>query len=135
MSDTNRPIYAGGKLRSAPAARDLKSQAQLPGKAPGDHAGHMLASRFGFEGEGFNLTPMAPKLNLSAFKKLENLWNRLKKQGHEVEVHVFAVHKTNPNRADQFAVAYSVDGGQPVMTVLDNPLPKTGKTSNGATVH
>jgi hypothetical protein len=116
-------VYAEGTLGDVSAARDLPAQAGLAGKLPGDQAGHALAARFGFTGKAANLVPMAPELNLSAFKKLENHLARLKADGRKVTLEVWGIPGPNPQRPDRFFVVYSVDGKAATAT-FDNPVPK-----------
>jgi RHS repeat-associated protein len=115
-------VYAEGTLGDVAAPRDIRAQAEISGKLPGDQAGHALAARFGFTGKAPNLVPMAPELNLSAFKKLENHLARLKADGRTVTLEVWGVPGLNPQRPDRFFVIYTIDGKAATAT-FDNPAP------------
>lgn len=43
-------------------------------ECPGDHKGHLIGDRFYGSNDIGNLVPMSPKLNLSSYKVIENIW-------------------------------------------------------------
>jgi hypothetical protein len=65
---------------------------------------------------------MAPELNLSAFKKLENHLARLQADGRKVTLEVWGVPGSNAQRPDRFFVVYTIDGKAATAT-FDNPAP------------
>jgi hypothetical protein len=123
----------------SPGVRNVEAQRALPGKLPGDHATHLLADRFGYEGGLHNLTPArGSEVNLSGLKRLENLWASLRADGHQVSASVHVVPSTNPLRGSRLVVEYSVDGGRSVVVPIDNPVPAgatSGPQSGPKTVH
>ena len=54
----------------------LRHDADTPGKQDGDHAGHLAGDRFGGSEKLDNIVSQLRNVNLSQYKKLENLWAR-----------------------------------------------------------
>lgn len=108
-----RVVHAAARLEVVDLdhPRDKSAQTQLIGKPPGDHAGHIFARIFQGPGESINLTPMeGNKVNLSAYKNVENTWRKALQEGKEVQVEVDRVYRSDAKRADAFQVTYWIDG-------------------------
>lgn len=54
----------------------LDHEANTPGKLPEDHAGHLAGDRFGGSPRLDNIVSQLANHNLSAYKRMENLWAR-----------------------------------------------------------
>ncbi|WP_324603462.1 DNA/RNA non-specific endonuclease [Listeria grayi] len=54
---------------------------KTPDKQEGDHAGHLVADRFGGSGDLDNLVSQAKKVNLKHYKNLEDTWAKAIKEG------------------------------------------------------
>ena len=127
VGEHGQPLYGGGKWQPGAGLRDLEAQARLPGKLPGDHAGHLLPTRGGFEGPRHNLTPMAGReVNQGTYARLESFLGRMRRAGHGVEQEVIPVYTNNPLRADRFVVTYRIDDGHPVTVTVENPMSSAG---------
>lgn len=87
-----------------------------------DHAGHLIASRFGGFAEKINLVPMEATLNNGAFKKLENEWMKALEQGKSVSVKVEPVYLSPELRPDRIRIEYSIDGNTVDLTWINQPL-------------
>ncbi|GAB3762990.1 DNA/RNA non-specific endonuclease [Microlunatus parietis] len=107
-----RVVHAAAKLEVVDLdhPRDRSAQTQLIGKLPGDHAGHIFARIFQGPSDGINLTPMeGTKVNLSAYKKIENTWRTALEAGRDVRVEVSLLYRDQKPRADAFMVTYWID--------------------------
>ena len=80
------------------------------GKQKGDHAGHLIADRFGGSAELDNLVSQSAFVNLSEYKKLENIWDNAIKNGQKVSFDMQIKYDENSSRPSEFIVEYSVDG-------------------------
>lgn len=108
-----RVVHASAKLEVVDLdhPRDKSAQSQLIGKLPGDHAGHLFARIFQGPGDSINLTPMeGNKVNLSAYKTVENSWRKALLEGKDVSAEVELVYRSESMRADAFQVTYWIDG-------------------------
>ncbi|MFC7625447.1 DNA/RNA non-specific endonuclease [Microlunatus sp. GCM10028923] len=111
--DRGRVVHASAKLEVVDLdhPRDRSAQANLIGKLPGDHAGHLFARIFQGPGDAINLTPMeGNRVNLSAYKAVENSWRKALLEGKEVRAEVELVYRSEKMRADAFQVTYWIDG-------------------------
>ncbi|QKS11730.1 DNA/RNA non-specific endonuclease [Curtobacterium sp. Csp1] len=75
-----------------------------------DHGGHIFATLFGGPGEGINLTAQWSKVNLGAYKALENQWAAAIDSGRSVRVEV---NLTYPDRfrPSRYDVEYQIGDG------------------------
>ncbi|MDF2911369.1 MAG: hypothetical protein K0Q56_2250 [Sporolactobacillus laevolacticus] len=88
----------------------LPHNAHTPGKEPGDHAGHLAADRFGGSPELDNLVSQSSSVNLSKYKKLENLWAKAVEEGKDVSVNVKINYDGTGMRPISFNITYKIDG-------------------------
>lgn len=111
--DQGRVTHASARLTVVDLdhPRSRSAQTELVGRLPGDHAGHIFARIFQGPADSINLTPMeANKVNLSAYKKIENTWRSALEDGKDVRVEVELVYRKDSMRPDAFAVTYWIDG-------------------------
>jgi hypothetical protein len=89
--------------------RNSTAQRDLPDKGAEDHAGHIFARIFKGPGDLINLVPMhGRKVNLSAYRVLENLWSRAIKANGAVTVEVRFEYIDHGRRPDEIIVRYKV---------------------------
>jgi hypothetical protein len=83
-----------------------------PGKEVGDHAGHLIADRFGGSKEIDNLISQLRSVNLSSYKKIENEWARSlsKVPPLKVEVNIKVLYEGTDLRPSAFEIKYKIDG-------------------------
>ncbi len=79
-------------------------------KQKGDHAGHLIADRFGGSKELDNLVSQSALVNLGEYKKLENIWARALDNAQKVSVDIKLQYDGNSMRPSRFSVTYSIDG-------------------------
>lgn len=75
-----------------------------------DQGGHIVASRFFGPGEQINMYPMVDKLNLGAWKQMENSWADAMVAGKDVKIEVNAIFEGTSKRPSKFEVEYYIDG-------------------------
>ena len=88
----------------------LKHNSNTYGKEPGDHAGHLIADRFGVSPELDNLVSQAKNVNQCEFGELENQWARALKNGQKVTVNIDIHYEQGGVRPVSFDVSYTIDG-------------------------
>ncbi|MDU3527052.1 DNA/RNA non-specific endonuclease, partial [Clostridium sp.] len=88
----------------------LPHNPDTPGKLEGDHAGHLAGDRFGGSPELDNLVSQASNVNLSQYKKIENVWATAIKQGKQVKVNVEIKYDGDGLRPSKFNIKYTIDG-------------------------
>ena len=109
-----------GRLESM-SATDLKlterekrliHDGKTPGKDLGDHAGHLIADRFGGSKEIDNIVSQLREVNLSTYKRIENEWARALSAVPElkVEVNIKVIYKETDLRPSGFEIEYKIDG-------------------------
>jgi hypothetical protein len=83
-----------------------------PGKEVGDHAGHLIADRFGGSKEIDNLISQLSSVNLSSYKKIENEWARALSAVPplKVEVNIKVIYEGTELRPNAFEIKYKIDG-------------------------
>ena len=81
-----------------------------PGKLEGDHAGHLVGDRFGGSPELDNLVSQLASVNLSEYKKLENIWAKALEEGKNVSVNIEVKYGGDSLRPSEFIVEYTIDG-------------------------
>ncbi|MEC2159698.1 T7SS effector LXG polymorphic toxin [Virgibacillus halodenitrificans] len=97
----------------------LSHNPNTPGKQQGDHAGHLAGDRFGGSPELDNLVSQSSNINLSQYKKLENLWANAIKDGKQVNVNVKVEYSGNSSRPLSFNVQYEIDGERFIKDLLN----------------
>ena len=80
------------------------------GKLKGDHAGHLIADRFGGSKELDNLVSQSALVNLSKYKRIENQWARAIKKGQKVTTNIEVRYNGNSMRPSGFMIEYNIDG-------------------------
>ncbi len=80
------------------------------GKQPGDHAGHLIADRFGGSPEIDNLISQLSNDNLSAYKKLENQWVKAIDAGQKVEIKIDLNYNGSDLKPNQYIVDFIING-------------------------
>ena len=80
------------------------------GKKEGDHAGHMVADRFGGSPNLDNIVSQSQEVNLSLYKKIENQWAKAKKEGKTVTTNINIKYEGDSLRPTEFNVEYTIDG-------------------------
>lgn len=109
-----------GRLESM-SATDLKlterekrliHDGKTPGKDLGDHAGHLIADRFGGSKEIDNLISQLRSVNLSSYKKIENKWAKALSEvpPSKVEVNIKVLYEGTDLRPSAFEIEYKIDG-------------------------
>ena len=87
-----------------------------PGKRPGDHAGHLIADRFGGSNHLDNLISQSSRLNQSDFRSVENNWARaLNRGGSVTDVEIQVLYNGNDVRPSGFVVKSVVDGSYQII--------------------
>lgn len=108
----------GGSLELSDLDR-LRHKSKTPGKLKGDHAGHMIADRFGGSPDLDNIVSQAANLNLSGWKKMEILWANALKKGKKVDVDIKINYDGDNLRPKSFDVRYIIDG-EAVLQTFNN---------------
>jgi hypothetical protein len=109
-----------GRLESM-SATDLKlterekrliHDGKTPGKDLGDHAGHLIADRFGGSKEIDNIVSQLREVNLSTYKRIENEWARALSgvPPLKVEVNIKVIYEGTDLRPSGFEIKYKIDG-------------------------
>ncbi|WLR42626.1 DNA/RNA non-specific endonuclease [Bacillus carboniphilus] len=91
----------------------LSHSRNTPGKVKGqDHAGHLVADRFGGSPKIDNLVSQLSDVNLKQYKKIEQEWAVALKEKppKTVTVDVEIVYTGNDFRPKEFIINYSIDG-------------------------
>ena len=104
--------YKGGK-------RDYYRK-DTPGKETGDHSGHLIGDMFGGSGNYDNLISMKGRVNLSDFKKLENLWKKAIESDKKVSVKIEIEYIGTEVRPDKFIVTYKIGDDKPIKEIISN---------------
>jgi len=97
----------------------LNHVAKTPGKLKGDHAGHLAGDRFGGSPKLDNMVSQSQHVNLSDYKKIENVWAQAIKQGKEVAVNVEVRYDKNGLRPTEFIVEYIIDGDATIQNIFN----------------
>lgn len=88
-----------------------------------DHGGHIFATLFGGPGEGINLTAQWNKVNLGAYKVMENDWAKAINEGSSVRVEVHIEYPDLPAgnlRPHAYDVEYRIGDGDLVGDRFEN---------------
>ena len=97
----------------------LNHIAKTPGKLKGDHAGHLAGDRFGGSPKLDNMVSQSQHVNLSDYRKIENIWAQAIKQGKEVAVNVEVRYDKNGLRPTEFIVEYIIDGDATIQNIFN----------------
>jgi hypothetical protein len=110
---------AMGELQFGTAAERSQSvQAAAGGddRRETDQGGHFIAVRFNGPAEWYNHFAQDANFNNSAFRKLENEWDRKGTAGHEVIVDISAHYRGLSRRPYELEVRWEIDGQPSVKT-------------------
>lgn len=108
-----------GNLKLTKREGRLDHEFNTPGKRPNDHAGHIIGDRFGGSPELDNLVSQSKNVNLSEFKKIENIWHKALKDGKEVKVEINIKYNGRELRPDAFEINYIIDKKKNTKTILN----------------
>ncbi|WP_152361083.1 DNA/RNA non-specific endonuclease [Microlunatus speluncae] len=109
--------------------RDKSAQAQLIGKLPGDHAGHLFARIFQGPGDTINLAAMeGNKVNLGQYKSAEHAWRRGIEAGHDVKVEVALIYASDTPRPDALQLTWWIDDKRMERFIYNTPRPAESET-------
>lgn len=97
----------------------LNHVAKTPGKLKGDHSGHLAGDRFGGSPKLDNMVSQSQHVNLSDYRKIENIWAQAIKQGKEVAVNVEVRYDKNGLRPTEFIVEYIIDGDATIQNIFN----------------
>ncbi len=97
----------------------LKHNANSLGKEIGDHAGHLIGDRYGGSPDIDNIVSQSGLVNLSEYKKIENIWARALDSGQKVGVDIKVQYEGNSMRPSSFIVNYTIDGIK-TQTTIEN---------------
>ena len=102
--------WSTDNLQLTKRANRLPYNSNTPGKIDGDHAGHLAADRFGGSQDIDNLVSQSSRVNLSEYKKIENIWADAISKGKKVTTNVEVLYDKNSSRPKEFNVQYTIDG-------------------------
>ncbi len=102
--------WSTDNLQLTKRANRLPYNSNTPGKIDGDHAGHLAADRFGGSPDIDNLVSQSSRVNLSEYKKIENIWADAISKGKKVTANVEVLYDKNSSRPKGFNVQYTIDG-------------------------
>lgn len=97
-----------GKTAADSAPRSPSSQRNLPGKQPGEDAGHLMASSQGGSGKADNLVRMNHQVNVRDYRAMERENDAFMKEGKEVTLHGSVTYPGESNWPDSFMVTREV---------------------------
>lgn len=97
-----------GKLSADAAPRSPSAQRNLPGKQPGEDAGHLIPASRGGSGKVDNLVRMDHQVNVRDYRAMERENDALMKEGKEVTLHGTATYPGESNWPDCFMITREV---------------------------
>ena len=97
-----------GKTAADSAPRSPSSQRNLPGKQPGEDAGHLMASSQGGSGKADNLVRMNHQVNVRDYRAMERENDAFMKEGKEVTLHGSISYSGESNWPDSVMVTREV---------------------------
>lgn len=97
----------------------LRHERNPSGKKEGDHAGHLIADRFGGSPFGDNIVAQKSIVNLGEYKRIENQWAAALAKGEEVSVEITVNYENGSSRPSSFLVEYAI-GDQYFKTEIRN---------------
>lgn len=109
-----------GKLSARSAPRSLSAQRNLPGKQPGEDAGHLMPSSRGGSGKVDNLIRMDHHVNTRDYRAMERQNDALLKEGKEVTLHGTVTYPGTSNWPDCIMVTREVTDPATGITDVDH---------------
>ena len=103
-----RVVFFSGNLQLRVAPRNLSAQHNLPGKLPGEHAGHLIAARHGGIGETPNLVRMDGKINTRDYAAWERESDQLLREGKTVHIDGYLSYHEGSNRPEAIMTTRTV---------------------------
>lgn len=100
----------GGRLKLKAGERNPAVQRRVGYQMDCGAGGHLIANRFGGSGFAENMVAMAERVNNSAYKKLENHFASILKDGKNVSVFGEIKYSGNSPVPAEFIIKYMVDG-------------------------
>jgi predicted ribonuclease toxin of YeeF-YezG toxin-antitoxin module len=122
LDEAGRVARIRGKLKSNPAqSRNTKAQLKAGGKdrLKTDEGGHFIGRRFDGPTDELNHFAQDMNLNRSAYKVMENEWDRALKAGKEVFVDIKPKYIGDSLRPSKLNINYLIDGN-PGQTIFRN---------------
>ena len=113
IDSSGRTIRVQGNLTSNPAQlRDRQAQLSAGGRfrLGSDEGGHFIGRRFNGPLDDFNHFAQDVNFNRSAYRSLENVWQRALSDGLPVHVEIKASYSGSSLRPEGLRVNYSIDG-------------------------
>jgi len=90
----------------------LRHNRNTPGKLEGDHAAHLAGDLFGGSPKLDNLVSQLSDVNLSQYRKIENIWAKAIREGKKVSVNVDIIYEGDSLRPTRFIIEYMIDGAK-----------------------
>ena len=112
-------MYAAD-LQLTEREKRLRHNPKTPGKEAGDHAGHLIADRFGGSPELDNLISQLSSVNLSEYKVYENQWAEAIDSGSKIEITIKVLYNGNEIRPSGFKLDYFIDGQKMDVSIISN---------------
>lgn len=100
---------SASELKLTEREKRLRHDPKTPDKEIGDHAGHLIADRFGGSPELDNLVSQLRSVNLSSYKVHENLWADAIDAGAKVKVEIKVIYNGQDLRPSGFKLDYIID--------------------------
>ena len=100
----------GGRLKLKAGERNPAVQRRVGYQMDCGAGGHLIANRFGGSGFAENMVAMAERVNNSAYKKLENHFASILKDGKNLSVFGEIKYSGNSPVPAEFIIKYVVDG-------------------------
>lgn len=113
IDEQNRTRRISGEITLNPEQRRSPAAQRAAGggdRRGTDHGGHYIARRFNGPTEAFNHFAQDASFNRRDYAKLENQWERAKRQGKQVRVKIVPVYEGKSQRPSALNVWFSIDG-------------------------
>jgi hypothetical protein len=90
-------------------------------RLPTDQGGHMLAARFAGPENLVNLLAQDANLNVTMWRRMENLWATALSEGKTVQVEITPIYDGTSWRPTEFYVEYAIDGKVGAVSMKNAP--------------
>lgn len=118
--ELGRVNKVSGKLELKERGRNTYQQGKsvkIKDGIEGDQGGHLIGDRFYGPGEQINYVPQKGSLNQSAYKKMENDWQKALEEGKEVNVSIENIYDGTSKRPVGQEVNYTIKDGDNIIEV------------------